>query len=876
MAIQPELIDRLEQCKSPDEARGFLSAHKGEGGLSKAFFDRVAAHFTSNPSRAFALADLWSAVLDFGDDASYAYRAKGVSDRGRNDWLASARSFRRAGRLAKDRADKFSFQAGAVDGLARARRMDEAERLGAELADGLEKLGRHDLAARVLLNLGNALLLQDRMAEARKHLERAFIEFDLAKMPGETVSALLGLSTTHLYFGDPRMAAELAEETKKRAADADLPFVQLMAEMNLAHAHLLTARPDDALDRLLAVREHLAMSPTEQTRCIEFIGDAYYRLNLWPEALDAYQEAMNRTDSIQPNHEANVRLGIGLCLVAMEQPKKSLPYFSEAYRMYLKLKNLAWASASMLGKSKAYQAMGRKQSAQKSADLARDLSRQADSAFHWCEAVLAHDPSEDDLKRASKLIDKYGYIGLAWRSHQVHAQRTKGRAQTTHYRRMADSILESRLLTTSLISRASFLKDKSLALREYLSELLSKPTKANVAEALRIIVETRSVTLLDEIIAAQDEANSTVKQQLAAVRSELETLAAEEFIPTGSRRSVSMEAIPSQAQRRWVEIARNARAVIETLPPPPPGRALILTQAKENFYGIFDGTRKQLPCTVKDLEEKLRWLEYELLAPMVEPAACAEPAMRALKSLEDLLVVPWSKSGTVRIESLCPDGVLWRVPWQCVNMGGCPPDLLLHPSSRPAPDHAPLPNSRTLLWVSESGDLKHAGAEARSFLKHYPDARVCRTAKEALASLEDTYDLVHVVSHSRHRAENPMFSSIEFGDGPVFAADVARSGLRSRLVTLAACDTGAVSLISKEEPDGLARAFLSRGASYVIASAWALHDEAAARAFGVFYDCLSEGKSVRETLHQARCQVREWREHPYYWGALTLYRGYGI
>jgi CHAT domain-containing protein len=62
----------------------------------------------------------------------------------------------------------------------------------------------------------------------------------------------------------------------------------------------------------------------------------------------------------------------------------------------------------------------------------------------------------------------------------------------------------------------------------------------------------------------------------------------------------------------------------------------------------------------------------------------------------------------------------------------------------------------------------------------------------------------------------------------------------------------------------------------VIASAWALHDEAAARAFGVFYDCLSEGKGVREALHQARRRVREWREHPYYWGALTLYRGYGI
>ena len=876
MANPHELIDSLEGAQSQEEARAVLSSHRGEAGLSKGFFDRIASHFTANPSRAFALADHWPIVLELGDDPSYAYRAKGVSDRGRNDWLASARAFQRAGRLAKDPADKLSFQAGAVDGLARAQRMAEAERLGAELAGGLERLGRHDLAARVLLNLGNTLLLQDRMAEARKHLERAFIEFDVANMPGETVSALLGLSTTHLYFGDPRMAAELAEQTKKRAQDAGLDFVELMAEMNLAHAHLLTARPDDALDRLLAVRQKLEMAPTEQTRCIEFVGDAYYRLNLWPEAMDAYQEAMSRTDSIQANHEANVRLGIGLCKVATGDAAGALPFFTDAHRRYLKLKNLAWASACMLGKSAAYQTLGRKASARKAADAARHLSKKADSAYHWCDAVLSHEPTPSDLKRASKLIDNYGYLGLAWRAHQVNARRANGAARNRHYRRMADSILQSRLLTTSLISRASFLKDKSLALREYLSELLENPTRARVAEAMRIIVETRSVTLLDEILAAKgDEVDPTVKRQLEAVRSELEGLAAEEFTPTGSRRSVSMAAIPTHAQRRWVEVARSARAVIEHLPPPPPGRALVLTQAGDNLYGISGDRCERFACTTSQLEKQLRWLEYELMAPMVDAHAPASAAMKPLAALSETFLKPW-RTHAHKLDGICPDGILWRVPWHCLSPDAQPPDFLLHPSSKATSDDAPHPSSSTLLWVCETTDLHHAGVEAEAFLKRYPTARVCRTAAEALASLSGSYELVHVVSHSRHREENPMFSSIEFEDGPVFAADVARSRLRARIVTLAACDTGAVSLISKEEPDGLARAFLGRGAAYVIASAWALHDEAAAKAFGSFYESLSGGVSIRKALQQARCKVREWREHPYYWGALALYRGYGI
>ena len=56
-----------------------------------------------------------------------------------------------------------------------------------------------------------------------------------------------------------------------------------------------------------------------------------------------------------------------------------------------------------------------------------------------------------------------------------------------------------------------------------------------------------------------------------------------------------------------------------------------------------------------------------------------------------------------------------------------------------------------------------------------------------------------------------MFSSLEFCDDAIYATDIALSGAKVGLVTLSACDTGTMSLVTREEPDGLARAFWRAG-----------------------------------------------------------------
>jgi CHAT domain-containing protein len=183
--------------------------------------------------------------------------------------------------------------------------------------------------------------------------------------------------------------------------------------------------------------------------------------------------------------------------------------------------------------------------------------------------------------------------------------------------------------------------------------------------------------------------------------------------------------------------------------------------------------------------------------------------------------------------------------------------------------------NRVVVWAHDAGDLPHVEAEVTAIRGFFPGAEVYRTRAEALKSLEQDIDLLHVATHASTRVENPLYSSIEMADGPLLGIEVARSGGSARWVTLSACDTGKVSLRLKTEPDGLVRAFLALGSDAVVASLWPFDDEGASRIMTTYYDAVAAGADLKSALTQARTLAREWRQHPYYWASLTLFGGCG-
>jgi hypothetical protein len=131
-------------------------------------------------------------------------------------------------------------------------------------------------------------------------------------------------------------------------------------------------------------------------------------------------------------------------------------------------------------------------------------------------------------------------------------------------------------------------------------------------------------------------------------------------------------------------------------------------------------------------------------------------------------------------------------------------------------------------------------------------------------------NLLHLACHGRFRPDNPLFSSLQLGDGWLTVRDAYRLDLASELVTLSACETGVSALAPGDELIGLARGFFSAGAPTLLVSLWTVDDEATARLMTGFYSRLQANAGPAAALRHAQCQLLVENPHPYFWAPFIL------
>ena len=137
------------------------------------------------------------------------------------------------------------------------------------------------------------------------------------------------------------------------------------------------------------------------------------------------------------------------------------------------------------------------------------------------------------------------------------------------------------------------------------------------------------------------------------------------------------------------------------------------------------------------------------------------------------------------------------------------------------------------------------------------------TKAEVLSRL-NSVALVHIAAHGRAEtgeiflSPNPTVAKkkLKQEDFLLTMADVLNAKLRARLVVLSCCHSGR-GKIKAEGVVGLARAFLGAGARCVLASLWAIDDEATLQFMRYFYEHLAEGKRASKALQQTMKQMRE-------------------
>jgi CHAT domain-containing protein/Tfp pilus assembly protein PilF len=213
------------------------------------------------------------------------------------------------------------------------------------------------------------------------------------------------------------------------------------------------------------------------------------------------------------------------------------------------------------------------------------------------------------------------------------------------------------------------------------------------------------------------------------------------------------------------------------------------------------------------------------------------------------------------------------------------------PATPATEDRASLERSASDVGVSGDGVFSRLPFSRREAQTIYSTAAP-GTATEALdfdankaavlSSKLNNYRTVHMATHGFLDSQHPELSGLVFSlydqngraqDGFLRLSDVYNLELNADLVVLSACQTALGKQVDGEGLIGLSRGFMYAGSPRVIASLWAVDDEATAVLMGKFYQgLLQDHQTPAQALRTAQRWMysqRRWKA-PYYWAGFVL------
>jgi CHAT domain-containing protein len=143
-------------------------------------------------------------------------------------------------------------------------------------------------------------------------------------------------------------------------------------------------------------------------------------------------------------------------------------------------------------------------------------------------------------------------------------------------------------------------------------------------------------------------------------------------------------------------------------------------------------------------------------------------------------------------------------------------------------------------------------------------------SQQVLRDKGATSRVIHIATHGRFRADNPMFSAIRLGDGYLSLYDLNGFRLPVELLTLSGCSTGLNAVAKGDELLGLVRGLLQAGARSLLLSLWDVQDRSTTELMRSFYARFRTGGDAAPALQFAVQELREKHPHPYYWAPFVL------
>ncbi|MFS0516639.1 tetratricopeptide repeat protein [Nostoc sp. UIC 10607] len=180
---------------------------------------------------------------------------------------------------------------------------------------------------------------------------------------------------------------------------------------------------------------------------------------------------------------------------------------------------------------------------------------------------------------------------------------------------------------------------------------------------------------------------------------------------------------------------------------------------------------------------------------------------------------------------------------------------------------------------SDPQNLPGAEVEVRKIKEIFPDSEFYINKEATLERFKSQalrFSFLHLATHGCFQTEdcqkvNLKNNTLLFADEALNIANAALLGLQgTQLITLSACQTAVDTNVNGEGLAGVAYIFERAGAKAVMASLWAVEDEATQELMVDFYQNLKLGMTKGEALQKAKLKLIADHRHPFYWSPFVL------
>jgi CHAT domain-containing protein len=843
------------------------------------------------------------------------------------DYDAAAQLFRHAGR----EVDLARTLNGALQTLISLGKYDEALASAAEARSLFERHGAAVNLARLDSNVANIKGRQDRWDEALPLYRRAYEQ--LAVIGDPNVAAVLGnLATCHINLGDFTSALETYHAARAYCERHEMPLLVTQVDYNIAYLHYLRGEYTRALDLYRTAREHSERvgDAYHSALCNLDCSEMYLELNLCEEAAELAERARAQFGALRMVYEqAKAVTNLAIAASRRGDSTRAGRLFGRARQLFDREGNVAWLALVDLYEALVFHREGHDVEARQLAEHARELFGQAavPARAALCDLLLArlelqdgNIQAADDLCRAvlEKTVDAPS-PNLTYQAQFVLglAREAGGdRESALQAFETAHAALES--LRTQLRGddlKLAFLEDKQAVYESLVSSCLASSAPGRLPAAFGYIESGKSRSLADLIaVRAASLAPRGAEDTTAAPRLRQELswhyrqLELEETRPD-KRSAEHMNALRARTHQLEKELGRSldeARRTDQEFSALQTGTSFNLEeiraslapdtlvleyyQARGQTYVCVLG-REQLDIVplgpIAELRHIVRLLKFQLSKFRLDPAYLSTFSAQLqaatdthLRELYAALIAP--VRGRLHAEHLVvvPHDVLHLVPFHALLDGNR--HLIDDFTVSYAPSSSVYLLCRTKPPGSSQGavimGVPDAGTpfildEVRAVAKALPASQVFVGADATAHELQqrgETSRFVHVATHGFFRRDNPMFSSIRLGDGPLSVYDLYQFRLSAELVALSGCGTGLSVVVGGDEQLGLVRGLLYAGAHAVLLTLWDAYDGSTAEFMTAFYQQVTKGRTKAQAAQDAMRALRESRPHPFYWAPFVL------